>query len=628
MRGLFFSILLYCITGISSAQDSCNCASYENDLRQFREAKDAGDAELAEKVARSLIGQEASLCEALGLDLLANLRVSSAEIEKGLALLMREKVLLDSLACSFERYLDYFSTKSFYHYSRDEYDSSLANSIKALDIAESTENVARQISLRLGIGSAFYRTGQLEKKLEYARSIIPLIEQVDDSSLQSQYYFNLFGAYYVHYRANREQNGFLDSAEWYNKKAFALARQTGNRRFLAFCYEALEIVNRERKGPASRGLIYVDSAIYFSRGALNTATLSELLINKAYLLADLDKNDMAEIYVDSALYYSAKNPQRSVYAAHLMDASDLFAQLSDYKRSLQLYKRAAAIKDSIFSVENAKMARELETRYNLEKSEKQVAQLFREKAESRAQQAWMLALMGLSALTALVLYFFYKQKLSSQKEKMAIQKQQLLRSQINPHFIFNALSSIRGYLFSNKDVMPAIEYLGKFARLMRNILDLSEKEWVSLKEEMHAVELFLQIQQLRYNNSFGYQIEIGEGIETDTVFVPPLTAQPFIENAIEHGLSQVKHAGIIYISCKLDGDKIFFSIQDNGIGIDRVQKRSEHQSKAIKIFKERLSLLAKNTKSHFSFSIEDVGNFGEGSGTRVSYQLPVKVMEA
>ncbi len=628
MRSLFFSILLCCIACISSAQDPCNCASYEIDFRQFREAKDAGNPETAEKIASFLIGQKATLCEALGLDLMANLRVSSAKIEEGLALLVQEKVLLDSLACSYESYLDYFSTKSFYHYSQDEYDSSVANSMKALDIAESTGNVARQISLRLGIGSAFYRTGQLEKKLEYAKSIIPLIEQVDDSSLQSQYYFNLFGAYYVHFRANREQKGFLDSAEWYNKKAFALARLTGNRRFLAFCYEALEIVNRERNGPASLGLVYVDSAIFFSRGALNTATLSELLINKAYLLADLDKNALAEVYADSALHYSAKNPQRSVYASHLIDASDLFAQLSDHKRSLQLYKLGAAIKDSILSVEKAKMARELEAKYNLEKTEKQVAQLFREKAESRAQQAWMLALMGLSALTALVLYFFYKQKLSSQREKMAIQKQQLLRSQINPHFIFNALSSIRGYLFSNKDVMPAIEYLGKFARLMRNILDLSEKEWVSLKEEMHAVELFLQIQQLRYNNSFGYQIEIGEGIETDTVFVPPLTAQPFIENAIEHGLSQVKHTGIIYISCKLDGDKIFFAIQDNGIGIDRVQKRSEHQSKAIKIFKERLSLLAKNTKSHFSFSIEDVGNFGEGSGTRVSYQLPVRVMEA
>ena len=109
---------------------------------------------------------------------------------------------------------------------------------------------------------------------------------------------------------------------------------------------------------------------------------------------------------------------------------------------------------------------------------------------------------------------YYQKRLIKQKEQTSIHKQQLLRSQLNPHFIFNSLSSIRGFLFSGGDTKPAISYLGKFAKLMRMVLDLSSKEWVSLADELKALEMYLEIQKIRFKHSFEFNISLSEGYKS------------------------------------------------------------------------------------------------------------------
>ena len=114
-----------------------------------------------------------------------------------------------------------------------------------------------------------------------------------------------------------------------------------------------------------------------------------------------------------------------------------------------------------------------------------------------------------------------------------------------------------------------------------------------------------------------------KGINPDEMKVPPLTAQPFVENAIEHGLKGIDQGGIIEISCANKNSKLVFEIKDNGIGIDHVKSHNSHQSRAIQIFKERLSILSKYMRMNFSFNIADLAQKGDEKGTLVTYELPL-----
>ncbi len=306
---------------------------------------------------------------------------------------------------------------------------------------------------------------------------------------------------------------------------------------------------------------------------------------------------------------------------------EIYESLGDYENALRYHQKFHDQYENFLEQEKEEYLTELETKYAVERSEQKIASLTQENAiksleNERKSFLLVMLLLGASLIVVLVM-FYYQKRLAKQKEQTAIHRQQLLRSQLNPHFIFNSLSSIRGFLFSGGDVKPAIHYLGKFAKLMRMVLDLSSKEWVSLGDELKALEIYLEIQKIRFKNSFDFNITLGEGVNPDEMKVPPLTAQPFVENAIEHGLKGINQGGIIEITCANKNSKLVFEIKDNGIGIDHVIPHGNHQSRAIKIFKERLSILNSYMRGTFNFNIADLAHDGKENGTLVTYELPL-----
>ncbi|MBK9320036.1 MAG: histidine kinase [Bacteroidetes bacterium] len=156
----------------------------------------------------------------------------------------------------------------------------------------------------------------------------------------------------------------------------------------------------------------------------------------------------------------------------------------------------------------------------------------------------------------------YEEKLATQR---AEQEMKLLRAQMNPHFIFNALNSIHNCILQ-KDTMTASSSLTKFSRLVRRILESSRQAIVSLETELSTLELYIQLEQMRFNTKFDYKISIEPGIDMNEFSVPPLILQPFVENSIWHGLMPSSKKGIIEIEVKKRGDLLHFSIIDNGIG--------------------------------------------------------------
>ena len=244
---------------------------------------------------------------------------------------------------------------------------------------------------------------------------------------------------------------------------------------------------------------------------------------------------------------------------------------------------------------------------------------------------------------ALILFFVHTAKLKRRKEQLQFQmmkaqevaelrqqktelEMQALRAQMNPHFIFNCLSSINRFILKN-ETEAASNYLTKFSRLIRTVLINSKRPFISLEDELEMLCLYLDMEKLRFKDSFDYGIIFTNSIDSGNVFVPPMLLQPFAENAIWHGLMHKNEKGHLEIELSTDEKVLICAITDNGIGRNRAAqiktKSAEKQkSMGLKITTERLAFLNKDQDKKTFFNIEDLMDIeGKSTGTRVILKM-------
>ncbi|WP_347173223.1 sensor histidine kinase [Polaribacter uvawellassae] len=203
-----------------------------------------------------------------------------------------------------------------------------------------------------------------------------------------------------------------------------------------------------------------------------------------------------------------------------------------------------------------------------------------------------------------------------------------LLSQMNPHFIFNALNSIKLYIINNES-KNAAHYLNKFSKLIRKILEASTAKEVTLQEELETMDLYMTIENIRFSNEIDFQISINENINLKNIKVPPLILQPFLENAIWHGLSSKKDDKKIMLSIhKIDVGHIQITIKDNGIGRTasakiKSDKSINRKSIGIQLTEDRLSNFVKNLKHKYSIIYEDLVQNNKAIGTNVVLKIPL-----
>ncbi|MCK4568789.1 MAG: histidine kinase [Bacteroidales bacterium] len=218
-----------------------------------------------------------------------------------------------------------------------------------------------------------------------------------------------------------------------------------------------------------------------------------------------------------------------------------------------------------------------------------------------------------------------KKVLAIEKELFDIQ-QKALQLQMNPHFIFNSLNAIQSFVIAN-DTDKAIHYLSKFSQLMRMTLANSREASIPVKDELKAVMHYMDIERLRFDNKFDYKAEVDNNIDQEFMEIPPMIIQPFVENAIIHGLVNSPEPGHILLSLKLQENFIFCTIEDNGIGRKKAQEiRDEsgikRKSRGMLITRERLEILNKQNKEKFAVKVIDLHDkSGKPSGTRVEINI-------
>lgn len=235
-------------------------------------------------------------------------------------------------------------------------------------------------------------------------------------------------------------------------------------------------------------------------------------------------------------------------------------------------------------------------------------------------QSSLIVLAIFLVLLSLIGYLFYRQrKLRYEKNDLLLQ-QRLLRSQMNPHFTFNALNSIKTYIA--KDQETATHYLLRFSRLLRLILENSAQNFVELELELELLEKYLELQLVRFPEKFTYEITLENIEEDDLLFIPPMLLQPFIENSIEHGFSGIDYKGHIHITLKKQANLILCTIDDNGKGLPKkaLQKRSTSSTELISDF------IQKSTKTTIEIIDKNQADTNE-SGVRIEFFIPYKLTE-
>lgn len=335
-----------------------------------------------------------------------------------------------------------------------------------------------------------------------------------------------------------------------------------------------------------------------------------------------DKFGTADTYAHLAKYYFSANnldeslnyanrslalakeldiPEQVVIAEKML--SDIYTKKNDPKMALLHFQNYSIAKDSLNINENirksvqAEMNYEFDKREALQKKEREKRELlFSEQSKRHIMQTFFIVLFIL--LLFGIVFLIYnrlqlKKTLTLEKE-LAEYEQKALHLQMNPHFVFNCLGSISSFIVQN-GTDSAIKYLSKFSKLMRLTLEYSKESLIPIDKEIEGLRNYLELEQLRFNQIFEFSINKSGDIEDDTA-LPPLLLQPFVENAIIHGLVPKKGQGRIDIGFELSGDNLICTIVDDGIGIDKSRQMKEqsvsvHKSMALDITKKRLEMI-------------------------------------
>lgn len=333
--------------------------------------------------------------------------------------------------------------------------------------------------------------------------------------------------------------------------------------------------------------------------------------------------------------YSKKHIKESNYRYATWVYHDLYRHYrgkDDLRPAMHYLQAYTAAKDTLDRLTRNREAVEIQTRFETKRKDAEILALNQanELKELRLMRfTWFIGgLAGLAILIVFISIILHRQNQLKNIRKTLLLQQRLLRSQMNPHFLFNSLASIQNFIIKEKPSL-ASDYLGRFSKLMRQILNSTAVEYVSLEQEISSIENYLALQKVRYRDMFDYTLEVDEEIDTETARIPPMLAQPFIENAIEHGILHKGSKGNIAISFKLDSNRLLFVVEDDGIGREKArellkQHYKDHKSMATAITSERIAILNRKLQRKITMDIADLKDeYDEARGTRVVFGVPV-----
>lgn len=420
-----------------------------------------------------------------------------------------------------------------------------------------------------------------------------------------------------------EMTGKLDTALIFYNQSMTFNQAIGSTVGLAICNNSIGNIYLLKKEP-KKALDFFKKAMVLSDKTNDTYYISQTHANLGRTYMEMEEMDKAKVQIDSFIHLSQTiRSGLLIKESHLL-FSQYYEHLNQFDVAFEFYKKAMQINDSIINEQNTRYLNELQTLYEAQQKEQQINLLLAENKIKTQQSVIAITTILIMGLTIILLLFFQQKRSAMKRFEL---EQRLFRSQMNPHFIFNALGSIQSFMYKNEP-RKAAEYLGLYSQLTRSVLQNSNNELITLEEELDTLRNYIEIEKMRLQSTFDYQIDISDEVELDFTYIPPIILQPFVENAIHHGLRNLSDVqGFLEIKIWQKNDYLFVSISDNGPGIHHVKKEEKpigHYSMGMKIFQQRMQLIKKKYKKSIIFAVTDLSDEDSSkSGTKIKIGFPL-----
>lgn len=510
------------------------------------------------------------------------------------------------------------SNLAHHYYGTNEIKKALDLCFKGLGIAERINDKKMTAKLYDEIGSCYFSTGEMHKALNAHKTSLKISKEIQDH-LGIWMALGGVGADYlalkdtqntiVNYLAvkryvNEFKEGFY-GVDVHNivGAGYGFMRQFDSAK--VYCGKALKIARQMDQKETIISVLVAIADIHYQEGDLSNSKKTAL---EAF---DLLKT----------VYFPVQIPHLSLLL------KDIYIKEGNFEKALKMQEVYSTAKDTLASENIRRQGIQKEYSYNLEKKESQnklLAQQNQIQSMQLSQNRILAICLGiLLFLVLLTTFLFIRQNRLKVTQQSTELEHKLLRSQMNPHFIFNSLQAIQNFILK-RDEKEAVKYLSSFATVARNVLENSRMEFIPLKKELILLKNYLQLQKLRFADRFDYEIFVDPTINCEHVNIPPMLAQPFLENAVEHGMHDVERDGKITVSFTMLPRILLMEISDNGSGIkNQTQVKQSHRSLAMEITKERLQLINRKASRKAFYTVSEAfPHETERKGVKISFVLP------
>ncbi|RLK06895.1 tetratricopeptide repeat-containing sensor histidine kinase [Tenacibaculum discolor] len=443
--------------------------------------------------------------------------------------------------------------------------------------------------------------------------------------------------------------GNTQKADGYFKNSLKLASEENKKRSLKEQQKVADFYNKSQR---------YDEEIQLRKESLKEAddivveaesneslvdSITSQKINYKIGNAYMQKSEYEEAipYLKKSIADADKNKDLIIQKDATKRLSEVYATVGDYTEALKTYQNYVTLVDTLYSRKEQEIQQVKRFSKRISDNQNRIASLEKDKKladskislaykdqqlvqESNKRQKWIIySLIGGFLLMSLLVYFMFR---TNKQQKLANNLLALksMRSQMNPHFIFNALNSVNSFIAVN-DERSANRYLSEFSVLMRSVLENSDEDFIPLTKEIELLELYVKLEHNRFKDKFDYNIHIEESIPLEQYSIPPMLLQPYIENAIWHGLRYKKEKGKLQISMlPKNNESITILIEDDGIGREKsIEMKTKNQlkqkSKGMSTIKNRIAILNDMYQDKISVMVSNV--FEDGSGTKVELTL-------
>ena len=484
------------------------------------------------------------------------------------------------------------------------YSNAEKNYRKALEFAKASGSSPKTARCLCYVGSSMMAQSDslIDDAIEYLNKSINLFEEIASPK---------------HYDIEEMHIAYMTIAKTYIKKA----EITGRGIYADSCYIFAQKADK----------YFLSVGTYTNYVDCRYCYVEYLIFNKRYNEALAELLNLKKYLTDDRV---------AAYQIYYNNLYEVYAHLGDYKNALLYHEKymncsMQMLNDSTFNtIKDAELERthqldSISHHYETLRLEAEHQQQLRE----RQEQLWgILAIAVILAISAISYFHYFRLRKDNERNKLRLHaieiERALLRTQMNPHFIFNALNSIQSFIAIN-NAKDASIFLSKFAKLMRLILNNSLNRFVLLSDELISLRLYLDLEQARFSNKFNYEINVDDDVEEDLISVPPMLIQPFVENAIIHGLMHKPEGGQIIIDITDNGNHTLTCIiTDNGVGrkaAAELEKNNNktHKSVGMQLTRRRLQELNSNAQIELSCIITDLtDDQGNATGTQVTIIIP------